>query len=182
MNLAVAADAVILFGVVLTTWSGWRTGAARMIVSTLAAVVGIFLAAQGRAPLADLISRLFPDADDVLISLLILVGASWIFLGLLSWLLGNLLRGVLRTIRLGLVDDVFGALLGLLQGLLMFSALLFLLQALTGVSGLPAPLVDVAQAAQGSQGAGLLRDTVFPLLWSLAGASLPSELQQILRP
>jgi uncharacterized membrane protein required for colicin V production len=153
-----------------------------MIVSTLAAVAGIFLAAQGRAPLADLISRMLPSADEVLVSLLILVGASWILLGLLSWLIGNLLRGVLRTIRLGLVDDAFGASLGLLQGLLIFSLALFLLQALAGVSGLPAPLVDVAQAAQGSQAAGLLRDTIYPLLWSLAGASLPSELQQILRP
>jgi uncharacterized membrane protein required for colicin V production len=182
MSLTVAADAVILFGVVLTTWSGWRTGAARMIVSTLAAVAGIFLAAQGRAPLAEAISQLLPDADEVLMSLLILVGASWIFLGLLSWLIGNLLRGVLRTIRLGLVDDLFGAALGLLQGLLIFSLLLFLLQALTSVSGLPAPVAEVAQASQESQAAGLLRDTIYPLLWSLAGASLPSELQQILRP
>lgn len=182
MSLAVATDAVILFGVVLATWSGWRTGAARMIVSTLAAIAGIFLAAQGRAPLAEAISQLLPDADEVLMSLLILVAASWIFLGLLSWLIGNLLRGVLRTIRLGLVDDVLGATLGLLQGLLIFSLLLFLLQALVGVSGLPAPVKEVAQAAQGSQAAGLLRDTIYPLLWSLAGASLPSELQQILRP
>jgi uncharacterized membrane protein required for colicin V production len=182
MSLTVAADAVILFGVVLTTWSGWRTGAARMIVSTLAAVAGIFLAAQGRAPLAEAISQLLPDADEVLMSLLILVGASWIFLGLLSWLIGNLLRGVLRTIRLGLVDDLFGAALGLLQGLLIFSLLLFLLQALASVSGLPAPVAEVAQASQESQAAGLLRDTIYPLLWSLAGASLPSELQQILRP
>jgi len=182
MSLAVATDAVILFGVVLATWSGWRTGAARMIVSTLAAIAGIFLAAQGRAPLAEAISQLVPDADEVLMSLLILVAASWIFLGLLSWLIGNLLRGVLRTIRLGLVDDLLGATLGLLQGLLIFSLLLFLLQALVGVSGLPAPVKEVAQAAQGSQAAGLLRDTIYPLLWSLAGASLPSELQQILRP
>jgi uncharacterized membrane protein required for colicin V production len=182
MSLAVATDAVILFGVVLATWSGWRTGAARMIVSTLAAIAGIFLAAQGRAPLAEAISQLLPDADEVLMSLLILVAASWIFLGLLSWLIGNLLRGVLRTIRLGLVDDVLGATLGLLQGLLIFSLLLFLLQALVGVSGLPVSVKEVAQAAQGSQAAGLLRDTIYPLLWSLAGASLPSELQQILRP
>lgn len=89
MSLAVAVDAVILFGVVLATWSGWRAGAARKIVSTIAAVAGIFLAAQGRGPLAEVISQLLPGADDVLISLLILVGASWVLLGLLSWLIGT---------------------------------------------------------------------------------------------
>jgi uncharacterized membrane protein required for colicin V production len=180
VSLTVAADAVVLFGMVIAVWSGWRTGAARMIVSTLAAIAGIFLAAQG--PLASVVSQVLPDADEVLVSLLILVGASWIFLGLLSWVLGNLLRGVLRTIRLGLLDDTLGAALGLLQGLLIFSVLLALLSALAGVSGLPDPIVEVAKAAQGSQAAGLLRETIYPLLWSLLGAGLPSELQQILRP
>jgi uncharacterized membrane protein required for colicin V production len=149
VSITVAADAVVLFGMVIAVWSGWRTGAARMIVSTLAAIAGIFLAAQGRGPLASVVSQVLPDADEVLVSLLILVGASWIFLGLLSWVLGNLLRGVLRTIQLGLLDDALGAALGLLQG---------------------------------SQAAGLLRETIYPLLWSLLGAGLPSELQQILRP
>jgi uncharacterized membrane protein required for colicin V production len=148
VSLTVAADAVVLFGMVIAVWSGWRTGAARMIVSTLAAIAGIFLAAQGRGPLASVVSQVLPDADEVLVSLLILVGASWIFLGLLSWVLGNLLRGVLRTIRLGLLD----------------------------------PIVEVAKAAQGSQAAGLLRETIYPLLWSLLSSGLPSELQQILRP
>ena len=180
MSLTVAADAVVLFGMVIAVWSGWRTGAARMIVSTLAAIAGVFLAAQGRGPLASVVSQVLPD--EVLVSLLILVGASWIFLGLLSWVLGNLLRGVLRTIQLGLLDDALGAALGLLQGLLIFSVLLALLSALAGVSGLPDPIVEVAKAAQGSQAAGLLRETIYPLLWSLLGAGLPSELQQILRP
>lgn len=182
MSLTVAADAVVLFGMVIAVWSGWRTGAARMIVSTLAAIAGIFLAAQGRGPLAGVVSLVLPDADEVLVSLLILVGASWILLGLLSWVLGNVLRGVLRTIRLGLLDDALGAALGLLQGLLIFSVLLILLNALAGVSGLPDSIVEVAKVAQRSQAAGLLRETIYPLLWSLLGAGLPSELQQILRP
>jgi len=182
VSLTVAADAVVLFGMVIAVWSGWRTGAARMIVSTLAAIAGIFLAAQGRGPLASVVSQVLPDADEALVSLLILVGASWIFLGLLSWVLGNLLRGALRTIQLGLLDDALGAALGLLQGLLIFSVLLALLSALAGVSGLPDPIVEVAKAAQGSQAAGLMRETIYPLLWSLLGAGLPSELQQILRP
>ena len=132
--------------------------------------------------LASVVSQVLPDADEALVSLLILVGASWIFLGLLSWVLGNLLRGALRTIQLGLLDDALGAALGLLQGLLIFSVLLALLSALAGVSGLPDLIVEVAKAAQGSQAAGLLRETIYPLLWSLLGAGLPSELQQILRP
>lgn len=182
MSLTVAADAIVLFGIVIAVWSGWRTGAARMIVSTLAAVAGIFLAAQGRGPLASVISQVLPDADQMVVSLLILVAASWIFLGLLSWILGNVLRGVVRTIRLGLLDDALGAALGLLQGLLTFGVLLILLSALAGVSGLPDLVPEVSKAAQGSQAAGLLRETIYPLLWSLLGAGLPSELQQILRP
>lgn len=182
MSLAVATDAVVLFGIVIAVWSGWRTGAARMIVSTLAAFAGIFLAAQGRGPLASVVTQVLPDADEVLVSLLILVGASWIFLGLLSWVLGNVLRGALRTIRLGLLDDTLGAALGLLQGLLICSVLLALLYALAGVSGLPEPIIEFATAAKGSQAAGLIRETIYPLLLSLLGAGLPSELQQFLRP
>jgi uncharacterized membrane protein required for colicin V production len=182
MSLSVVADAVVLLGVVLTMWSGWRTGAARMIISTAATVIGIFLAAQGREALVGLISQLFPEADSVLISLVILVGATWILLGLVAWLLGNLVRGVLRTVRLGLVDDTVGAALGLLQGLLIFSAVLFVIQALMISGVLPEQVSDLAKAIQGSQSAGLLRDLVYPFLWSIAGSGLPSELQQILRP
>ena len=182
MSLSLATDAVALFAIVIATWSGWRTGAARMLVSTLAALLGIFLAAQGRGPLASAVSQVLPEADEVLVSLLILIGASWVFLGLLSWALGNLLRGVLRTIRLGLLDDALGATLGLVQGLLICSVMLILLGLLQGVSGLPQPVADVVNATQASQAAGLLRDSIYPLLWSLLGPGLPGELQQILRP
>lgn len=182
MNLALAADAAALIGIVIATWSGWRTGAARMIVSTLAGIIGIFLAAQGRGPLAGVVSQVLPEADEVLVSLLVLAVGSWILLGLFSWVLGNLMRGVLRTLRLGLLDDALGAALGLLQGLLICSVIFFLLNALAGVDGLPEPIAQIASAAERSQAAELVRDAIYPLLWSLLGSGLPVELQQILRP
>jgi hypothetical protein len=65
---------------------------------------------------------------------------------------------------------------------LICSVLLALLYALAGVSGLPEPIIEFATAAKGSQAAGLIRETIYPLLLSLLGAGLPSELQQFLRP
>ncbi len=182
MSLSVAIDAVVLIVLVLATWSGWRTGASRMIVSTLATVAGIFLAAQGRAPIAAVVSQLFPDVDALLVSLLILFGATWILLGILSWILGRALRALLHTIRLGLLDGALGALLGLVQALVIFSALLFLIEALRGLNGIPAPLSAIAEASIGSQSADIFRVVIYPIVWSLIGSSLPAELQQILRP
>ncbi len=47
MSLSVAVDAVVLISAVLGTWWGWGRGASRMIISTLATVAGLFLAARG---------------------------------------------------------------------------------------------------------------------------------------
>jgi ABC-type lipoprotein release transport system permease subunit len=117
------------------------------------------------------------------VSLLILVGAAWILLGIAAWLLGNALRTLLQALRLGLIDSLVGALLGLAQSLLLCSAILFLLEA-TGTFLVPAPepIRSLALASAASQSAGLLHGIVYPFIWTLIGSSLPSELQQILRP
>jgi hypothetical protein len=39
-----------------------------------------------------------------------------------------------------------------------------------------------ADAAAGSQSAAALHALVYPLIWSVAGSTLPTELQQLLRP
>lgn len=183
MSLNVAVDAVVLIAAVLGTWWGWGRGAARMIISTLATVAGLFLAAQGRAPISEVVSALLPDVDARLVSLLILIGAAWIFLGIAAWLLGNALRTLLQALRLGLIDSLVGAVLGLAQALLLCSAILFLLEA-TGTFLVPAPepLGSLAVASAASQSAGLLHSIVYPFIWTLIGSSLPPELQQILRP
>ncbi len=183
MSLSVAVDAVVLIAAVLGTWWGWGRGAARMIISTLATVAGLFLAAQGRAPISEVVSALLPDVDARLVSLLILVGAAWIFLGIAAWLLGNALRTLLQALRLGLIDSLVGAVLGLAQALLLCSAILFALEATgTFLSPAPEPLGSLAVASAASQSAGLLHGIVYPFIWTLIGSSLPSELQQILRP
>jgi hypothetical protein len=97
MSLSVAVDAVVLIAAVLGTWWGWGRGAARMIISTLATVAGLFLAAQGRAPVSAAVSALLPDVDARFVSLLVLVGAAWILLGIAAWLLGNALRTLLQA-------------------------------------------------------------------------------------
>ena len=183
MSLSVAVDAVILIAAVLGTWWGWGRGAARMIISTLATVTGLFLAAQGRAPISEVVSALLPDVDARLVSLLILVGAAWIFLGIAAWLIGNALRTLLQALRLGLIDSLVGAVLGLAQALLLCSAMLFLLEATgTFLAPAPEPFGSLAVASAASQSAGLLHAIVYPFIWTLIGSSLPPELQQILRP
>lgn len=183
MSLSVAVDAVVLIAAVLGTWWGWGRGASRMIISTLATIAGLFLAAQGRAPIAEVVSALLPDVDARLVSLLILVGAAWILLGIAAWLLGSALRTLLQALRLGLIDSLVGALLGMGQALFLCSAILFFLEA-TGDFLVPAlePLGSIAVASAASQSAALLQATVYPLVWTLIGSSLPPELQQILRP
>ena len=183
MSLSVAVDAVVLIAAVLGTSWGWGRGAARMIISTLASVAGIFLAAQGREPVAGLVSTIVPSVDARVVSLVILVGAAWIFLGIAAWLLGQAFRTILRALHLGLIDSLLGALLGLFQALLFCSAILFTLQAigafLTPLSG---PIGSLVTASAGSQAASLLHSVVYPFAWTLIGSSLPIELQQILRP
>jgi uncharacterized membrane protein required for colicin V production len=183
MSLSVAIDAAVLMVVVLGAWSGWSRGAARMIVSMAATVVGLLLAAYGRAPLADVLTVLIPDIDQTLVSLFILVGGAWIALGIASWVLGNLLRGALQALRLGLFDSLIGALLGAAQSLVIASVALFGLEALRALgSPLPEPIALFADAAVGSQSAAALHALVYPFIWSVAGSTLPTELQQLLRP
>ena len=183
MSLGVAVDAVVLIAAILGIWWGWGRGAARMIISTLATLAGIFLAAQGRGPVADLVSKLLPNVDARLVSLLILVGAAWIFLGIAAWVLGQALRTLLRALRLGLIDSLLGALLGLFQALLLCSGLIFTLEAIGAfLIPVPEPVRSLVVASAASQAASLLHAVAYPFVWTLIGSSLPPELQQILRP
>ena len=183
MSLSVAIDATVLIVVVLGVWSGWGRGAARMIVSTAATVIGLVIAAYGRAPLADALATILPDIDQRLVSLVLLVGGAWIALGIASWVLGNLLRGALQALRLGLFDSLIGAVLGAAQSLVIASVALFGLEALRALGlPLPEPIALFADAAVGSQSAAALHALVYPLIWSVAGSTLPTELQQLLRP
>jgi uncharacterized membrane protein required for colicin V production len=183
MTLRVAVDAVVLIVVVIATWSGSRRGAARMIVSTLATIAGIFIAAEGRGPVSEVASRLLPSVDARLISLLILVGAAWIFLSITSWVLGHVLRALLQALHLGPIDTLTGALLGLIQGLSLCTALLFLFEATRALDlAVPEPLTVVINAVIASQAAEVMRGVVYTVALALIGSSLPTELQQILQP
>lgn len=183
MSLSIAVDAVVLIAAVLGTWWGWGRGAARMIISTLATVAGLFLAAQGRAQISAAVSALLPDVDARLVSLLVLVGVAWILLGIAAWLFGNVLRTLLHALRLGLIDSLVGALLGFAQALLLCSAILFMLEATgTLLAPAPEPLASLVVASAASQSSVLLHAIVYPFIWMLIGSSLPIELQQLLRP
>ena len=60
MNTSVLFDLGALALLGLLAWNGWRAGAVRTLVGVASLLLGLYLAAVGRAPLTALISAAVP--------------------------------------------------------------------------------------------------------------------------
>lgn len=173
-----AALAVIALG----AWRGWSTGAVRTLVGVAAALLGIYVAAAGRAPVTSLVSGAFPDADPLLIGAFVVVGGAWLVIWIGSLLLGATLRALLRIVRLGGLDSLIGALLGASQGALLIGAIVFVADALRSFGAASGSLASIVDAISASTAATVVREAIFPFVGTLIGGWLPEALRRLLAP
>ena len=182
MNTSVLFDLGALALLGLLAWNGWRAGAVRTLVGVASLLLGLYLAAVGRAPLTALISAALPDVDPLLIGAFVVVGGTWLVIWIGSRVLGSTLSALLRIVRLGGLDRFLGAFLGIAQGLLIVGGLVFVLDAIRSFGGASGALSTIADSASGSAMATLLRAELFPVVGTLIGGWLPSALRTLLAP
>jgi len=176
-------DALSIAIVALLAVNGWRSGAARTAISTIALVAGVALAIVGRGPVVAMLELIFPGVSPVFLGLVVLCGGAWLVLAFVSWFLGRTLRALLHAFGFGVIDAIFGALLGTAQAALLLSALVFLADAAVSTHVVLPELVSVASAAvHGSTAAGIARSTLFPVLGGVLAPLIPADLRGLLNP
>jgi len=183
VNATLLADLVALVLGLIFAASGWRRGAARTLISTLALLFSIYLSSVGHAFITDQVAALFPTVPPALIDAVVFIGATWILLALVAWLLGRIAQSLLRALGFGLIDSLFGALLGVLQcGLLLACGVFLVDLAQSFAVTLPDVAGTAAAGIRDSASASIVRSAIFPLVDQFFGASLPDALRAILTP
>jgi uncharacterized membrane protein required for colicin V production len=183
VNAALLADLVALVLCFIFAANGWRRGAARTLISTLALLASIYLSSVGHVFITEKVAQLFPTIPTALIDAVVFIGATWLLLALVAWLLGRIAQSLLRALGLGLIDSLFGALLGLFQcGLLLACGVFLVDLAQSFAVTLPDVAGTAAVGIRDSASASIVRSALFPLVDQFFGASLPDAIRAILTP
>ena len=122
-----ALDLILIALLLLAAVKGWRIG----IVQALTALVGLILAYGLALSYGGVVAGWISDRVSDTPSAAAVVGFVCIFLATLVafYLLGRVLRGIVRLSPLGLVDAVGGAVAGVANGVLILGLFVLLLRA-----------------------------------------------------
>ena len=156
-------DILIIVLVVGLGFMGWRNGVLRWIVTLGGGVVGVVLAGRVYTELAPAYSGVIDSEGGRQVA-----AFATIFVAVMAgaWLLGRVLRTVLRLFMLGWVDNAAGLVLGAGAGVLAASTLIIVMGALQ-VESLEESVEESAMATR-------LVDNV-----SVALTLLPEEFDQV---
>jgi uncharacterized membrane protein required for colicin V production len=178
-------DLVFVFGLLAALVIGFVQGAFRRLLGTLALLVSFLLAANLREPVGGYLARnwrQFPQAYSEMLAFLIVFLALWL---VLSLVIQTLYRRAFLT-RSEAFDEIVGALLGVVEALLLLGVLGVILDSyFTGVgsaaSGEFAPLRGLWRAWDLSQIAVVYRETLVPWGIGLLGWFIPDAVEALLR-
>lgn len=183
MNATFIADLVALVICLIFAASGWRRGAARTLISSLALLFSIYLSSLGHAFITNQVAAIFPTVPPAIIDAVVFIGATWILLAVVAWLLGKIAQSLLRALGFGLIDSLIGALLGVLQcGILLACGVVLVDLVQNFAVTLPDVAGTAASAFRDSASASIVRSAVFPLVDQFFGAGFPDALRAILTP
>jgi uncharacterized membrane protein required for colicin V production len=174
------SDLVILGGLFLAVVIGAMQGTIRRLLGIASILFAFLAAANLRDPVGDFLAhnwQQFPTGYCKLLAFGLLFGVLWIGLSLL--IQGFYKRTDIYAAR-PVVDDLLGALLGLVQGVLLLCVAIVIL----GSYSLPSPFsgeIDFLRQAQDilvhqSHIASALRDGVIPTLVHGSAFLLPADL------
>lgn len=119
----VVVDIVIGVLLLLSIWSGWKKGIVYQIVSLISVFIGIYVASQFWYFLFGIIQS-YLDWDKTLLKYIsMILTATLVISGV--FLIGKLLSKLIEITIFGVFDKVLGALLSLVEIMVVFSFLIF---------------------------------------------------------
>jgi membrane protein required for colicin V production len=115
-----AIDLIIIIALLASLLVGLFQGFALTLLSLIGSVVGVLLASHYYSQLAGVLKFISnPGAADIVAFVVILIAVL-----IIAAIIGGVLKSVLSAIKLGCVDRIAGAVLGLLLGTLFVGAIL----------------------------------------------------------
>jgi uncharacterized membrane protein required for colicin V production len=167
---------VLLLGALVI---GFIQGAIRRVLGILAIVLSFLVAANLREPVGGYLAehwRQYPAPFSVMLGFLMMFLIGWVALSVL--IQGFYRRSLIHPSEQ--LDEILGALLGVVQGLLLLAVVGFILDsyyltAAEGAVGIEG-LHSLWSAWDPSQMARLMRDVVFPAGLGLLGWLIPAAL------
>jgi uncharacterized membrane protein required for colicin V production len=178
-------DLILLGAIGASVFGGWRSGFIRRLAGIVFLVVAFVLGAQLRVPAGALISGFFPlipEAYADAIGYSVVFGALLVGLNLFSRVILSRIavRGVARS-----TDQVLGAALGAAESILIISVAIVILHTYTDPSNSLSVLTDlgalhdVRTAVDESTIGKLLSKTTVPIVLTILGPLLPTDIKSI---
>jgi uncharacterized membrane protein required for colicin V production len=179
------ADVLMVTFVAGLTFGGWRTGLVHRLAGLAFMAISFLLASYLRGPFGDLAAKIFPNIPADYLGLVGYAFAFPVILAILhiltyKWLQGKRMTGV--TVE---VDRGLGALFGFLEGVLILSAIVVILDTYfaTLPSGINIPgfgvVSDLTAQFNASVTVQLLRATSVPLVLAILGPLLPKDISSL---
>ncbi len=178
-------DVVLVGFIAGLTFGGWRTGFLHRLAGLGFMAIAFVLGAYLRGPFGDLITTAFPNIPSDYGSLLGYVFVFPVALGVLHLIAYPFLRGRRMSGMTKEVDRALGALLGFAEAVLILSAAVVILDTYFagGQTAGHRPGLDYIESLTGSFNSsvtvGLLRDTTVPLVLTVLGPLLPSDISTL---
>lgn len=179
-------DVVLVGFIAGLTFGGWRTGFLHRLAGLAFMAIAFLLGAYVRGPFGDLVTSAFPTIPADYASLLGFVFVFPVTLGVLHLAAYPFLRGKRMNRMTREVDRVLGALIGFVEGVLILSVLVVILDTYfaagqtTGHQPGLNYLEPLTASFNSSVTVHLLRDTTVPLTLTVLGPLLPSDISSLL--
>lgn len=178
-------DLILIGAIVASVLGGWRSGFIRRLAGIVFLVVAFILGAQLRVPAGALLSGFFPQipeqyADAIGYSVVfsaLLIGFNLFSRVILSRIA---VRGVSRS-----TDQVLGAVLGAAESILIISVAIVILHTYTDPTNSLSVLTDlgalhdIRTAVDESTIGKLLSKTTVPIVLTILGPLLPTDIKSI---
>lgn len=178
-------DVVLVGFIAATIFGGWRTGFLRSLLGLLFMAVGLVVGAYLRYPVGAFASAFVKDVPADYANLIgyaivfpVIVGglhiASHLLIGKVA------MQGVSREL-----DALLGAIFGGLQAILIVTAAIVIVDTYLGTGGSlrhavgPGALKSIHDAMDGSTTVRLLRDSTVPIVLTILGPLLPSDVSSL---
>ena len=123
-------DIVILIYLAVSVIPGLVQGLIRTVLSIVGVIVGIFLASHFYIQLGNALTFISNKDTANIVAFIIILLAVMIVAAIIAWLL----KSIIKAIKLGWVDKLGGAVLGLILGALSVSAFLAIIVKYTSAS------------------------------------------------
>jgi uncharacterized membrane protein required for colicin V production len=174
-------DLLIILALAGGVFAGFTQGAISYVLNALVVLIAFVVAAQMKGPLHDLMgfwTMFTPEGRELLIFILLFVG-----LVVAGWFI---VRRVYRRTRLPVakqIDEIFGAIFGLLFAALVISFQLIVFDSFFKTGGEAGGWLGAYyEAMNDSLIVGFFRETLIPTAGFLARPFVPDEIAQLLFP